>query len=177
MVTKSGTNRFHGTLYSFYENQDLTANLWSNNFNHVAKGVFHQNLFGATIGGPIKKDKLFFFADYEGFRNTAAGTGIASVPTSRMRKGDFSEFLGAPNDFGQSITSGFIQLFNTTNGNGTVVPYVNNQIPINNPVAKYLFAHPGGLSAAEPNWHQHHHIARLKQLPGFDEEHHRQQSG
>lgn len=141
-VTKSGTNKFHGSLYSFYENQDLTANLWSNNFNHVAKGVFHQNLFGATIGGPVKRDKLFFFADYEGFRNTAAGTGIASVPTSRMRKGDFSEFLGAPNDFNHSITSGFIQLFNTTNGNGTVVPYVNNQIPVNNPVAKYLFAHP-----------------------------------
>lgn len=143
MVTKGGTNIYHGSLYSFYENQDLTANLWSNNYNHIAKGVFHQNQFGATFGGPIRKDKLFFFGDFEGFRNTAAGTGTASVPTTRMRKGDFSEFLGAPNDSGQVIPStAYIQLYNTSKGLTPPVPYVNNQIPINNPVAKFLFAHP-----------------------------------
>ena len=57
--------------------------------------------------------------------------------------GDFSEFLGAPNEFGQSIPAAqYIQLYNTTNGLTTATPYVNNQIPVNNPVAQYVFAHP-----------------------------------
>jgi hypothetical protein len=50
MVTKSGTNKFHGSLHSYYKNQDLTANTWNNNYNHLAKGVFHQNQFGASFG-------------------------------------------------------------------------------------------------------------------------------
>jgi len=111
MVTKGGTNRFHGSLYSYYENQDLTANLWSNNYNHLPKGVFHQNQFGATFGGPVYKNKLFFFVDYEGYRNTAAGTSTASVPTARMRTGDFSELLGV-----NSTVTTPIQLFNTQSG-------------------------------------------------------------
>lgn len=141
MVTKSGTNKFHGSLYSYYENQDLTANLWSNNYSHVAKGVFHQNQFGATLGGPILKEKLFFFADYEGFRNTAAGTGLASVPTQYMRQGDFSEFLGGHGS-GVTAATNQVQLYNTSNGLSAATPYANNQIPIVNPIAKYLFAHP-----------------------------------
>ncbi len=66
-VTKSGTNKFHGSLYTFYENQDGTANTWSNDYNKIAKGIFHQNLFGGTFGGPVFRDKLFFFMDYEAF--------------------------------------------------------------------------------------------------------------
>jgi hypothetical protein len=143
MVTKGGTNKFHGSLYSYYENQDLTADLWSNK-NHpipIPKGIFHQNQFGATFGGPIFKDKFFFFVDFEGYRNSAAGTGSASVPTAAMRTGDFSEFLGkGPN--GITNPANYVQLYNTSKGKLPIVPYVNNQIPIVNPVAKYLFAHP-----------------------------------
>ena len=69
-VTKAGTNKFHGSVYAFYENQDGTANTWSNDYNKIAKGIFHQNLFGGTFGGPVFRNKLFFFADYEGFRQT-----------------------------------------------------------------------------------------------------------
>jgi hypothetical protein len=142
-VTKAGTNKFHGSLYAFYENQDGTANTWSNDYNKIAKGVFHQNLFGGTFGGPVFKNKLFFFMDYEGFRQTSAGTQVISLPSRRMRSGDFSEFLGAPNEFGQSIPAAqYIQLYNTTNGLAAATPYVNNQIPVNNPVAQYVFAHP-----------------------------------
>src|SRR6202042_3799306 len=50
VVTKAGTNKFHGSLYGFYENQDGTANTWSNNYNKIAKGIFHQSLFGGSIG-------------------------------------------------------------------------------------------------------------------------------
>jgi len=142
-VTKAGTNKFHGSLYAFYENQDGTANTWANDYNKIAKGVFHQNLFGGTFGGPVFKNKLFFFMDYEGFRQTSAGTQVISLPSRRMRMGDFSELLGAPNEFGQSIPAAqYIQLYNTTNGLATATPYVNNQIPVNNPVAQYVFAHP-----------------------------------
>ncbi|HEY1744871.1 MAG TPA: carboxypeptidase-like regulatory domain-containing protein, partial [Granulicella sp.] len=144
-VTKAGTNKFHGSVYDFYENQNWQANSWANNYNnHVPKANFHQNQFGATFGGPVFRNKLFFFADFEGFRNTTSGASAAiSVPSRRMRTGDFSEFLGAPNEYGQTIpVTQYIQLYNTTNGNGTAVPYVNDQLPVNNPVAAYVFAHP-----------------------------------
>src|SRR6185437_14498528 len=61
LVTKGGTNQFHGSAYEYYENQALTANLWSNNYSGLAKGVFHQNIFGVTFGGPVLRNKLFFF--------------------------------------------------------------------------------------------------------------------
>jgi hypothetical protein len=146
MVTKGGTNQFHGSLYSYYENQDLTADLWSNKDHAVPipKGVFHQNQFGATLGGPIFRNKLFFFVDFEGYRNTAAGAGSATVPTVAMRKGDFSEFLGQ-GALGITNPANYLQLYNTSAGKSTTAPYasyVNNQIPIKNPIAQYLFAHP-----------------------------------
>ena len=141
LVTKGGTNQFHGSVYEFYENQALTANLWSNN-NHpvpIPKGVFHQNIFGVTFGGPVLKDKLFFFVDFEGARNNASGLGTASVATAKMRTGDFSELLTTPGvqlyDLSPSAT-------NPTGGWTNASPYNNNQIPVNNPVAAYLFAHP-----------------------------------
>jgi hypothetical protein len=73
IVTKAGTNKFHGSAYEFYENQ-----LWHGQHLEptrttiAARSAFHQSQFGARIGGPIFRDKLFFFGDYEGFRNTTA---------------------------------------------------------------------------------------------------------
>jgi hypothetical protein len=134
MVTKGGTNHFHGSLYEYFENDALTANSWSNNFAGVPESAYTQNQFGATIGGPIKRNKLFFFGDYEGFHNHTGGLGTLSMPTAKMRTGDFSQILTA---YG-------IQLYNTQNGQGfaNATPYPNNQIPINNPVAKFVFADP-----------------------------------
>ena len=152
-VTKAGTSKFHGSVYSFYQNQNWQANSWANNYLNpiVPKANFHQDQFGATVGGPVYKNKLFFFADFEAFRNTTAtAQSVISVPTPKMRTGDFSEFLGAPDQYGHVIGTGtggiganaYIQLYNTTAGTGTVVPYVNNRLPVNNPVAQYAFAHP-----------------------------------
>jgi hypothetical protein len=145
-VTKSGTNKFHGSLYSFYENQNWQANSWANNdaITPAAKPHFHQNIFGVTVGGPVFRNKLFFFADFEGFRNTTVGTQtLISVPSVRMRTGDFSEFLGAPDPYGHSIPAAqYIQLYNTTNGLNAGTPYVGDILPVLNPVAKYIFAHP-----------------------------------
>jgi len=130
-ILKSGTNKFHGSLYGLIENQNLTANTWANNFSGVPQNPYTQSIFGGTIGGPILKNKLFFFADYLGARRHQGGEGTASVLSAAMRQGDFSALLGL---------SSPIQLYNTQNG---FAPYVNNQgIAINNPVARYLIAHP-----------------------------------
>jgi hypothetical protein len=130
-ILKSGTNAFHGSLYENIENQNLTANTWANKFAGVPLNPFTQHIFGGTIGGPILKNKLFFFADYEGARRHQGGEGTASVLSAAMRQGDFSALLGLASP---------VQLYDTQNG---FAPYVNNQgVPINNPVARYLIAHP-----------------------------------
>jgi carboxypeptidase family protein len=87
IITKSGTNGIHGALWEFLRNDALDAN------NYFAKTVepLKQNQFGATIGGPIRKDKAFFFAFYEGFRNRQGETAGATVPSLKQRNGDFSE--------------------------------------------------------------------------------------
>ena len=88
---KSGTNQFHGSVYDFLRNDAFDANNWFNNRAERAKPDFSQNQFGATIGGPIIKDKTFFFADYQGLRINAGQTYLSTVPSLKMRQGDFSE--------------------------------------------------------------------------------------
>ncbi len=135
LVTKGGTNKFHGSVYDYFQNNNMSATSWANSYANLPSTPFTQNQFGATFGGPIKKDKLFFFVDYLGFRYHSGGMGAASVATAAMRTGDFSELL--------SPQYGGIQLYNNQNGQGyaNATPYSNNQIPVVNPVAKFLFAH------------------------------------
>src|SRR5580698_12600 len=134
MVTKSGTNSFHGSAFGFLSNDNLNANTWVNDQSGTPKAACTQTIFGGTIGGPIIKDKLFFFADYEAFRYHSSGQSQFSVVPAAFRTGDLS-----------AIQSGLgIQLYDTqTLGpDGRPVPYANNQVPIVNPVAQFLFAHP-----------------------------------
>jgi hypothetical protein len=91
VVTKSGTNQFHGSLYEFLQNSALNANNWYNNLAGVKISPRKQNQFGGTVGGPIRKDKTFFFFDYEGTRTRSKGTTRAGVPSLAERGGDFSE--------------------------------------------------------------------------------------
>jgi hypothetical protein len=136
-VLKSGTNRFHGSAYGYTQDYRLNANSWTNNHNTpiIPVNPFSQSQFGGTLGGPIKRDKLFFFVDYLGARYHKGGTSSASVFSQAMRNGDFSALLTAANP---------IQLYDSENIVGNqFAPYVNNQgIPIVNPVAKFLFANP-----------------------------------
>src|SRR6202789_2736568 len=136
VVTRGGTNKFHGSAYDFLQSNKLEANSWANNYAGVPLTHFTQNQFGVTVGGPILKDRLFFFGDYLGFRYHSGGEAKATVADAAMRTGDFSELLG-----GQY---GNIQLYNNQNGAGfsNATEYNDNQIPINNPVAKFLFANP-----------------------------------
>ena len=100
---KSGTNQLHGSLFELLQNKVLNANSWTNNQANKPRGPFIQNQFGVTGGGPIKKNKLFIFGDYQGTRIASSG-GIqglgflnttATIPTAAMKTGDFSSILGA----------------------------------------------------------------------------------
>ena len=133
-ILKSGTNHFHGSAYDLLENQNLDANSWANGLTNSPITKYTQNIFGGTLGGPILKNRLFFFVDYEGIRkHTAQPLAQASLLTPAMLKGDFSALLspGLPN--------GTVQLYDTQNN---FAPYPNNQIPVVNPVAAFLAAHP-----------------------------------
>ncbi len=91
VITKSGSNDFHGSAYEFLQNSALNANNWFNNQNGVKISPQRRNQFGGTLGGPIKKDKTFFFMDYQGTLSANTGTARAGVPSAAERQGDFSE--------------------------------------------------------------------------------------
>ena len=132
-VLKSGTNHFHGSAYGYVQDYRLNANSWQNNNQNpiVAINPFSQAQFGGTFGGPIKRDKLFFFVDYLGSRHHSGGTGSASVFTQAMRNGDFSALLAGSNP---------IQLYDALNN---FAPYSGDKgVLISNPVATFLFANP-----------------------------------
>ena len=86
VVTKSGTNGFHGNLFEFVRNTDFDA---ANYFAQGPRGAYHQNQFGGTFGGPIKRDKIFFFADYQGNRLIQGQTQIINgAPSAATEGGD-----------------------------------------------------------------------------------------
>jgi carboxypeptidase family protein/TonB-dependent receptor-like protein len=92
VVTKSGTNAFHGNLFEFARNTDLD----SKNFFSPDRGAFDQNQFGGTFGGPLREDKVFFFGDYQGTRSTqGVDTGQISVPSQQDRTGDLLDLASS----------------------------------------------------------------------------------
>jgi hypothetical protein len=125
VVTKSGTDRVHGDVFEFFQNSALDAS------NYFAGGVVNplkQNQFGGSIGGPIIKNKLFYFGSYQGTRFRTVQNGqIASVPNAAERTGDFSDLLSGPNP---------VQLVSPSTGGN----YTDNQIPVS-PVATYILNH------------------------------------
>ena len=100
---KSGTNQIHGVLFEILQNTDLNANSFFNNSAGVPRDAFKQNQFGADVGAPIIKNKLFIFGDYQGTRISTAGGavgnlgygGFYTIPTAQERVGDFSQ-IGVP---------------------------------------------------------------------------------
>jgi hypothetical protein len=96
MITRGGSNDFHGSLFEYLRNNKLDANSWANNRAGIRRPVFQRHQFGATLGGPIwKANRLFFFAGYEGRREGVPGTNISTVPTELQRMGDFSQTFNA----------------------------------------------------------------------------------
>jgi len=95
MVTRSGTNEFHGSGYAFMRDQIFDANNWFNNHWGVAIPHLHRTDFGGTIGGPIRRNKTFFFFDYDGWRSSSMGNYSAGLPSTAERDGDFGEVCTA----------------------------------------------------------------------------------
>ncbi|MGA3131295.1 MAG: carboxypeptidase-like regulatory domain-containing protein [Terracidiphilus sp.] len=146
-VLKSGTNQFHGSAYGYVQDYRFNANSYQNGQTSPVTPINSYSFaqFGGNIGGPILHDKLFFFADYLGARWHKGGYGTASVIPDAMRHGDFSALLSGANP---------IQLYDPENN---FAPYTNDQnVPIVNSVAKFLFANPkyypdcGGSSPTVP---------------------------
>jgi hypothetical protein len=132
LVTKSGTNTVHGSLYEYNRVKALAANDFFKNQIHQPKDGLIRNVFGASIGGPVKKDRLFFFANYEGRRDVDQLTApVRTVPTDTLRQGT-------------------IQYFNSSGGVSTFSPAQLQQIDpagkgVNSAVLQVLKAYP------EPN--------------------------
>src|SRR5712692_3174586 len=141
VVTKSGTNQFHGDVYEFFRNTHLNAR----NFFETTRPPFHQNQVGGTLGGPIQKDRTFFFLSYEARRiRRPSVSSVVPVPTPAERQGDFSEG-GAAALFSGTLSNSFAlttqrpgcQAAVTAIGGGAVQDGVsyqsifpNNQVPI-----------------------------------------------
>ena len=123
IITRSGSNRFHGAAWEFLRNDAMDAR------NYFAPQVepLKQSQFGGTLGGPIRKDKTFFFAYYEGFRNRQGETQSATVPSLLERQGNFSQTI-------DPSTGKVNPLINEFTGQ----PFPGNQLPFINPIAHNL---------------------------------------
>ncbi|HZU27509.1 MAG TPA: carboxypeptidase regulatory-like domain-containing protein [Bryobacteraceae bacterium] len=149
---KSGTNALHGDLFEFLQNTDLDANRWENNLNDAVRPKLIQNQFGGTAGGPIIKNKLFIFGDYQGTRIATAGGviqnlgygGSYTIPTQAMVQGDFSALLGKQigtdpvtgqpilqNELFDPASTTCVSGCGTANPVYTRTPFPGNKIPTN----------------------------------------------
>src|SRR2546428_8704936 len=97
-VIKSGSNRFRGNAFEFFRDSRLDANTWTNNRSGAPRQERRQHIFGATLGGPLVKNKVFFFADYQGTRYNAPGTEALSVAPGEWRNGDLSTAVATIRD-------------------------------------------------------------------------------
>ncbi|MEK7404119.1 MAG: TonB-dependent receptor [Acidobacteriota bacterium] len=125
LITKSGTNEFHGSLFDFYQTQRLDANSWLNNKLGGKKAIYHRNDFGASAGGPVfipklynGKNRSYFFFTYEGYRQPqTTGMGQLTVATAQMKRGDFSGW---------------------TKSDGTLIPIYDPTTTKSNPAGGFL---------------------------------------
>lgn len=99
VVTKSGTNQLRGSAFLFHNNEGLNANSFFNNAFSIPKTPLSRNTYGGTVGGPIVKNKLFYFASWERFQDRRTSTATYAVPTALMRAGNFSEVAAAYSAF------------------------------------------------------------------------------
>jgi len=141
VATKAGTNEVHGEAYEYVRNNQMEARDF---FAHTAPGPYHQNQFGASAGGPVLKSKLFYFGNYEGYRQDTSALQTALTPTQAMFNGDFSA-AGLPTIYdpmSYDPTTGLRQ------------PFQNNMIPsgrINNTSKGLLAFYLPGASNATGN--------------------------
>ena len=125
--TKSGSNSYHGSVWEFLRNDKLNANNYFNNLNRVARPGFHRNEYGATVGGPIIRNRTFFFGDYQGIRLSTPQASTSTIPTlAQQQMIETGNFSG----LGTTIYNPYST---TTSATGVVTrnPFPGNQIPAN----------------------------------------------
>ncbi len=132
VITKSGTNQFHGTAFDNLRNEDLNANSWAGNCvacgTNAPRQKYRYNYAGGNLGGPVKKNKLFFFYNFEDFiQTTPIGTTLDRTPTDLERAGNFSQTLNPTTGKQQIIYEPGTQLTNGASG----IPFPGNIIPAN----------------------------------------------
>src|SRR3989475_3591121 len=150
VVSRSGTNKFHGSVYEFLRDDSLDANDWFANRNGDPMPPLRRHNYGGVIGGPIFKNKTFFFFDYDGLTRTGSSTATGAVPSDAMRTGDFGELCAAQGgtfDRAGRCGADAGQIWDTYSGtfNGTITR--STFIPFNN-IATY--ASPGGPNPNVP---------------------------
>lgn len=142
LVTKNGTEQFHGEAYDYLQNSFLNANYWVNNRYGVDRGQFKQNQFGGNFGGPIlKRAHLFFFGGYEGLRQpNTQSVGPLTVPTQAERNGDFSQTYNVDGSLRVIYNPFSTVALDPSSGTFTRDPFPNNQIPSSllNPVGQKI---------------------------------------
>ncbi len=166
VIGRSGTNKFHGSVYEFFRDASLDANDWFANRAGNPIPPLRRHNYGGTIGGPIIKNKTFFFFDYDGLRQTGLSTATGAVPSDAMRAGDFGEVCAAQggtfNNNGQcsaaagQIWDPYSGVFNSNAGGvvrSTFIPFNNlatytspgpaSQVPGNliDPIAKKMMSY------------------------------------
>jgi hypothetical protein len=127
LTTKSGTNGFHGTAFEFLRNEALNArNLFAPATPaNAKKPVFRRNQYGFALGGPIIKDRTFFFGDFQGARQLIGRVLTSNVPTLAQRGGDFSANLGAPLFLQTTTTGGVTTVSATTTNTGVPINVID----------------------------------------------------
>ncbi len=133
VITKSGTNQFHGSVFEFLRNTVFNANDWGST---LARAPFHRNQFGATFGGPIKKDKAFFFFSYSGLRQaTSTFLNGAVVPTPLERTGNFTASGTKPVDPATGVAfvcNGVTNVICPNRLDPVAMKIINDYIPLSN---------------------------------------------
>ena len=145
-VTKSGTNQYHGDIFEFFRNEVMDAR----NFFALTRAPLRYNQYGGTLGGPVRKNKLFFFSALEKTNATHSSTVLLTVPTPAERGGDFSQLV--------NIQNRSIPIYNPFSGStaATRQPFPNNIIPVSlmDPVGLKLISYypdpnvPGNIAGA-----------------------------
>lgn len=172
IVTKQGSNKFHGEAYAYNRNAALEANTFVLNAAGQRRAPYNLNQFGGNLGGPIWKNKAFFFFNFSGFRQRQYSTAQLNFPTQAMQQGNFGALCASYGVNGVCSATGGTQLYNP----GTGAAFPNNQIPANliTSQAKTLVTYlpqlttPGslGLPNAAPNYVGS--VAVIKDFDAYD---------
>src|SRR6187401_804488 len=155
ITSRSGTNAFRGSAFEYFRNKALNSNTFFGERAGLDKPPFTQNNFGAVLGGPVLKNKLFFFSSYEGYRNREGVLFRRTVPTAAMKRGDFSDYRNLATGAVVPVYDPWTQCGIVNPGSGVAnaacgagVPnrtqFPNNQIPANriSPIAKNFLNWP-----------------------------------